>query len=71
MSPGRGSTPRQTDWLTFSRNVTQTQLSSKRPDYSGKLEEYSHQAVSFRNTEEYKNSACEDFTCDLKILCVQ
>jgi hypothetical protein len=26
MSPGRGSTPRQTDWLTVSRNVTQTQL---------------------------------------------
>jgi hypothetical protein len=43
---------------------------SKRPEYSGKLEEYSKQAVSLRSTEEYKKSACEDLTCDLKTLCV-
>jgi hypothetical protein len=30
----------------------------------------SKQAVSSRNTEEYKKSACEDLTCDLKTLCV-
>jgi hypothetical protein len=28
------------------------------------------QAVSSKSTEEYKKSACEDLTCDLKILCV-
>jgi hypothetical protein len=35
-----------------------------------KLEEYSKQAVSLRSAEEYKKSACEDLTCDLKTLCV-
>jgi hypothetical protein len=35
---------------------------------SGKLEEYSKQAVSLRSTEEYKKSACEDLTRYLKIL---
>jgi hypothetical protein len=44
-------------------------LSSKRPEYSGKLEEYSKQAVSLKSTEKYKKSACEDLTCDLKTLC--
>jgi hypothetical protein len=34
------------------------------------LEEYSKQALSLRSTEEYKKSACEDITCDLKTLCV-
>jgi hypothetical protein len=37
---------------------------------SSKLEEYSKQAVSLRITEEYKNSAFEDLTYDLKSLCV-
>jgi hypothetical protein len=32
--------------------------------------EASKQAVSTRSTEEYKKSACEDLTCDLKTLCV-
>jgi hypothetical protein len=45
-------------------------MSTKRPEYSGNLEEYSKQAVSLRGTEEYKKSACEDLTCDLKTLCV-
>jgi hypothetical protein len=44
--------------------------SSKGAEYSGRLEEYSKQAVSSRSTEEYKKSACEDLTCDLKTLCV-
>jgi glutaredoxin len=42
----------------------------KQPGYSGKLEEYSKQALSWRSTEGYKKSACEDLTCDLKTLCV-
>jgi hypothetical protein len=29
MYPGRGSIPRQTDWLTVSRNVTQTQTQTQ------------------------------------------
>jgi hypothetical protein len=37
---------------------------------SSKLEEYSKQAVSLRRVEEYKKSACEDSTCNLKALCV-
>jgi hypothetical protein len=44
-------------------------VKSKRLEYSGKLEEYSKQTVSLRSTKEYKKSACEDLTCDLKALC--
>jgi hypothetical protein len=32
MYPGRGSIPRQTDWLTVSRNVTQTQTQTQERD---------------------------------------
>jgi hypothetical protein len=46
-------------------------VSIKEPEYSGKLEEYSKQAVSLRSTEEYKKSPCEDLSCDLITLCVQ
>jgi hypothetical protein len=28
------------------------------------------EAVSWRSTEKYKKSACEDFMCDLNTLCV-
>jgi hypothetical protein len=62
------------EWLTDRQSQCDfdfdLKLSSKRPEYSGKLEEYSKQAVSLRSTEEYKKSACEDLTCELKILCV-
>jgi hypothetical protein len=43
----------------------------KRPEHSGKLEQYSKQAVNLRSTEEYTKSAYEDLTFDLKTLCVQ
>jgi hypothetical protein len=33
--------------------------------------EVREQAVCSRSTAEYKKSACEDLTCDLKTLCVQ
>jgi hypothetical protein len=39
-----------------------SKLSSKGPEYSGKLKEYSKQAVSLRSTEEYKKSF-EYFIC--------
>jgi hypothetical protein len=39
-------------------------------EYSSKLQEYRKQAVSSRSREEYKKSAWEDLTCDLKTLCV-
>jgi hypothetical protein len=39
---------------------------NKRPEYSGNVEEHSKQAVSMKSTEEYKKSAFEDLTCDLK-----
>jgi hypothetical protein len=60
---------RLADW-TVGRNITLTltlKLSGKRPEYSVKLEEYSKQ----EEYKEYKKSACEDLTCDLKPLCVQ
>jgi hypothetical protein len=34
MYPGRGSIPRQTDWLTVSRNVTQTQTQTQITSHS-------------------------------------
>jgi hypothetical protein len=46
------------------------QASSCLQEYSSKLEEYSKQAVSWRSTEKYKKSGCEDLTCDLKALFV-
>jgi predicted nuclease with TOPRIM domain len=45
-----------------------SKLRSKRQEYNGKLEELSKQAVSLRNTDEYKKSAYEDLTCDLNSL---
>jgi hypothetical protein len=44
---------------------------NKRLEYSGKLEEYSKQAVSWRSTEGYKKSARENLICDLKTAVVQ
>jgi hypothetical protein len=37
---------------------------------SGRSMRRSKQAARSRSAEEYKKSACEDLTCDLKTLCV-
>jgi hypothetical protein len=43
---------------------------ARKQEDSSKLEAYSKQAVSLRSAEEYRKSACEDLTCDMKTLCV-
>jgi hypothetical protein len=43
-------------------------LSSKQPEYSDKLEEYSKQAVSWMSTEEYKKLACELNVCSSRVI---
>jgi hypothetical protein len=48
MSPGRGSTPRQTDWLTVSRNVTQTQTQTSLTTPCGGGFEYLHRDPASR-----------------------
>jgi hypothetical protein len=57
---------------TVGRNITFTlKLSGNWREHNGKQKEYSKQAGSFWGTDEYKKSACQDLTLDLKILYVQ
>jgi hypothetical protein len=63
-----------TDWPSVAMwiwlDLTELVQGQLRVSSSGRSTRTSKQAVNSMSTEEYKKSACEELTCDLKTLCV-